>query len=66
MVSRVSQETNELQQLREEVAALRGDIRGLLEAWRAASGVVKAVKWLGKLAAAITTIYALIRLGATK
>lgn len=45
---------------------MRDDIRGLLDAWRTASGVVKAVKWVGKLAAAITTIYALIKLGSIK
>jgi hypothetical protein len=58
--------TNELQQLRDEVAALRGDIQGLLEAWRTASGVVKAVKWVGKIATAVAAIYALFKLGATK
>ena len=58
--------SNEFEQLREEVAAMREDIRGLLDAWRTASGVVKAVKWVGKLAAALTTIYALIKLGSTK
>lgn len=58
--------SNEFEQLREEVAAMREDIRGLLDAWRTAYGVVKAVKWVGKLAAALTTIYALIKLGSTK
>lgn len=57
---------NELQQLRNEVAALRQDIHGLLEAWRTASGVVKAVKWVGKLATAVAGIYALFKLGAPK
>ncbi|MGA0588711.1 hypothetical protein ACO2Q2_16530 [Dyella sp. KRB-257] len=62
----MTEPTNELEQLRKEVSALRDDIHGLLEAWRTASGVVKAVKWLGKVAAAVTTIYALFKLGGGK
>lgn len=62
----MTEPTNEVQQIREEVQQLRADIHELLEAWRTASGVVKAVKWVGKLAAAVTTIYALIKLGSTK
>lgn len=72
----MSESTTELQQLREqvarlqhlpdEVASLRKDIQDLLEAWKTAVGVVRAVKWLGKVSAAVGAIYALFRLGHMK
>ena len=62
--------TRELHELRAEVAAsrtevaeLRQDIQDLLAAWRAATGIVRAVKWAGKIATALTALYALYRIG---
>lgn len=57
---------NELHELREEVAALRQDVQGLVEAWRTATGVVRAVKWLGKVAGSLGAIYGLYRLWVMK
>jgi len=55
--------SSEIQQLREEVAALRGDIQVLLDAWRTAKGVVTFVKWLGGVATAVTAMWTLIKVG---
>lgn len=52
--------------LQQEVSQLRQDIGALLEAWRAASGVLRFVKALGALAFAIASIWTLIRLSIHK
>jgi len=56
-------QTYELHELRREVAELRQDVRGLLEAWRTAQGVVRFVKWVGAMATGITAIWALVKMG---
>lgn len=43
----------ELHDLKQEVAALRGDMKDLLDAWRTATGLLKFVKWLATFGAAI-------------
>jgi len=47
----------ELAEIRQDIAELRCDIAGLLEAWNTANGVVKFVKWIAAIAGALTTIY---------
>lgn len=53
----------ELIELRQEIADLRNDVRGLLDAWNTAKGLVKFVKFLSGLATAVTAIWALFKLG---
>jgi hypothetical protein len=52
--------------LEKEVAELREDIKSLLEAWQAATGLVKFVKLLSTLVAALGVIYFFITHGFTK
>lgn len=56
----------ELQELRREVAELKEAVGDLVEAWRTAQGVVRFVKWLSTLAIAITSVWALFKLGSAK
>lgn len=51
----------ELEGMRQEVQALRNDIQDLLEAWRAASGVVKVIKWIASIAVAIGVLVASLK-----
>ena len=44
-----------------KIDKLTSDVEDLVNAWRAASWLVGAVKWLGSVAAAITAIYLLVR-----
>lgn len=44
-----------------KIDKLTNDVEDLVNAWRAASWLVGAVKWLGSVAAAITAIYLLIK-----
>lgn len=53
----------ELAEIRQDIADLRGDIAGLLEAWNTANGVVKFVKWIAALVAAFSTIYVACAVG---
>lgn len=46
----------------EELAKLRADIQAMIDAWKAAHGVVKFVKWMGSLAMSMAAIYALFKL----
>ena len=48
----------ELAAVRSELNALRTDVKDLVVAWKAASGLVKFVKWLSTLVAAIAVITA--------
>ncbi len=51
----------ELAAVRSELNALRTDVKDLVAAWKAASGLVKFVKWLSSIVAAVTLIYAAIK-----
>lgn len=44
-----------------KIDKLTSDVEDLVNAWRAASWLVGAVKWFGSVAAAITAIYLLIK-----
>lgn len=50
----------ELQALRKEVRELNEQVRGLVEAWETAQGVVKFMKFLGTMATAGAAIWALV------
>lgn len=50
-----------LVELERKIDKLASDVEDLVNAWRAASWLVGAVKWLGSVAAAITAIYLLIK-----
>lgn len=65
-MQQLKNEIAKLQHLPEEVTQLRKDIQDLLDAWKTTVGVVKAVKWLGKVSAAVGAIYALFKLGQMK
>ena len=51
----------ELAAVRSELNALRTDVKDLVVAWKAASGLVKFVKWLSTLVAALAVIYATLK-----
>lgn len=55
-----------VERLSEDVKALRSEVHDLVEAWNTARGVVKFVKWLGSVAIAVTSIWALVKLGSAK
>lgn len=52
--------------LRDEVKAQRKATEDLLEAWRAATGLLKFVKWLASVIAAFSLIVATIKFGLGK
>lgn len=47
----------ELVDLKDEVKALSGEVAGLLEMWRTASGVVGFIKWLSGLVVAVGILW---------
>lgn len=49
----------EVHALRVEVRDLNAQVRGLVEAWQTAQGVVKFMKLLGSMATAVAAIWAL-------
>jgi len=49
--------------LQHEVAELRADMRELIDAWTAAKGIVRLVKFIGALAAAYAGVWSIIKLG---
>lgn len=49
---------NEMAALKTELDELRTDIKGLVEAWRTASGVVAFVKWLAGISTAVGVLWA--------
>ena len=51
----------DLEAMQTELKAVRKDIKDLLDAWNTATGVVKFVKWLSTLMAAMAVIYATIK-----
>lgn len=52
----------EVRQLQREVAELSANVRDLVEAWRTARGVVRAVKVLGAIATSFAAMWALVKL----
>lgn len=46
----------ELAHLREEIAELRDDVKGLLEAWNGALWVIRAIKVTGSIAALLVAV----------
>jgi hypothetical protein len=50
--------------LAEEVAELRSDVRELIDAWKAAKGLVRLVKFLAALAVAYATVWSAFKIGA--
>lgn len=53
----------DIRELRAEVAELRADVRELIDAWKAAKGLVRLVKFLAALAVAYATVWSAFRLG---
>ena len=51
----------DLEAVQSELKAVRKELKDLLEAWNTATGVVRFVKWLSTLVAAIAVITAVIR-----
>ena len=51
----------DLEAMQTELKAVRKDIKDLLDAWNTATGVVKFVKWLSTLMAAMAVIYATLK-----
>lgn len=49
----------ELAGLREEIAELRDDVKGLLEAWNGALWVIKVIKVTGSIAALVAAVISL-------
>ena len=53
----------EMHALRIEVRDLNAQVRGLVEAWETAQGIVKFMKFLGTMATAGAAIWALVSMG---
>jgi len=53
----------EMHALRVEVRDLNQQVRGLVEAWETAQGIVKFMKFLGTMATAGAAIWALVSMG---
>jgi hypothetical protein len=53
----------DIRALRDEVADLRADVRELIDAWKAAKGLVRLVKFLAALAVAYATVWSAFRIG---
>jgi hypothetical protein len=51
----------DLEGVQEELKAVRKELKELLEAWNTATGMVRFVKWLSTLMAALAVIYATIK-----
>jgi len=51
----------ELAEVRADIQALRADVQDLVSAWKTATGVVRFVKWISTLMAALAVIYATIK-----
>jgi hypothetical protein len=47
--------------VQEELKAVRKELKDLLEAWNTATGMVRFVKWLSTLMAALAVVYATIK-----
>ena len=53
----------DLHALQSEVAALRDDVRELIDAWKAAKGLVRLVKFIAALAVAYAAVWSAFRIG---
>jgi hypothetical protein len=51
----------DLEAVQAELKAVRKELKDLLEAWNTATGVVRFVKWLSTLVAAIAVITAVLK-----
>jgi ribosomal protein S12 methylthiotransferase accessory factor YcaO len=51
----------DLEAVQSELKAVRKELKDLLEAWNTATGVVRFIKWLSTLVAAIAVITAAIK-----
>ena len=51
----------DLEAMQEELKAVRKDLKDLLDAWNTATGMVRFVKWLSTLMAALAVVYATIK-----
>ena len=51
----------DLEGVQEELKAVRKELKDLLEAWNTATGMVRFVKWLSTLMAALAVVYATIK-----
>lgn len=60
VVTEPSDLRREVHALRVEVRDLNSQVRGLVEAWQTAQGVVRFVKVMGSLATAVAAIWALV------
>lgn len=60
------QEQERLAVLERQMIELRADIKGLVEAWNAATGLVKFVKFLSTLVAAVSAVYLFLKHGVGK
>jgi phage shock protein A len=60
VVTEPSDLRREVHALRVEVRDLNAQVRGLVEAWQTAQGVVKFMKMLGSVATAAAAIWALV------
>jgi len=54
--------SQEVHHLRREVTELSANVRDLVDAWRTARGLVRAVKVLGGIATSAAAIWALVKL----
>jgi hypothetical protein len=57
-------ERDDFHALQNEVAELRSDVRELIDAWKAAKGLVRLVKFLAALAVAYATVWSAFKIGA--
>lgn len=48
--------------LKKEIAELRADVRELVDAWNAARGIVRFVRLIGWVAAAVGAVFAAIKM----
>lgn len=53
---------NNIKKLEEKIDVLSTSVSDLVSAWKAASWLVSAVKWIGGIAVALTAIVTLIRM----
>ena len=51
----------DIEAVQEELKAVRKELKDLLEAWNTATGMVRFVKWLSTMMAALAVVYATIK-----